>query len=116
METLRLQLQHLAKGQLPQVESLDAMLEAMPLIIAADGVTVPFRPHSKTPKGKIVWREVKVAILARLGQHQTKTGESVTRLHRRRLVAVLGDIDALKPRLQLEAFRQGKLISIQAAT
>jgi len=41
----------------------------------------PFRPSPKTPKGKIVWREVKIALLARLAKHQTKTKETVTRLH-----------------------------------
>lgn len=55
----------------------------MPLIIAADGVTVPFRPQPKTAKGRIVWREVKIALLARLGKCQTKTGTTVTRLHQR---------------------------------
>ena len=65
----------------------------MPLLIAADGVTGPFRPQPKTSKGKIVWREVKVALLTRLGKHQTQ--------------AVLGDINYLQPRLQLEALRQG---------
>ena len=68
---------------------------------------MPFRPQTQTPKGKIVWREVKVALLARLGKRQTKRGETITRLHRRRLVAVLGNIDDLQPRLQLEALRQG---------
>jgi len=53
-----------------------------------------------------VWREVKIALLARLAKHQTKTKETVTRLHQRWLVAVLG-IDALKPRLQLVALKQG---------
>ncbi len=37
----------------------------------------------------------------------TKNGQEVLRLERRRLVAVLGDIDALSPRLWLEAVRQG---------
>jgi hypothetical protein len=59
-ETLQLQLQCLADGKLPQVESLCETLEAMPLIIAADGVTVPFRSQAKTPKGKITWREIKL--------------------------------------------------------
>jgi hypothetical protein len=36
-----------------------------------------------------------------------RTGQRVTRLVQRRLVAVVGDIDALKPRLWLEALRQG---------
>ena len=57
--------------------------------------------------GKIRWREVKVGVLARISQHRTRTGQVVTRLTQRRLVAVLGDIDALKPRLWLEALRQG---------
>ena len=42
-------------------------LEQMPLIIGADGVMLPMRPMKKTPKGKTIWREVKVAILTRLG-------------------------------------------------
>lgn len=106
MQTLNLQLQHLADGQSPKLESLDKTLEEMPLIIAADGVTVPFRSQFKSPQGKIVWQEVKVALLTRVSHYQTKTGETVTRLHQRRLVAVLGNIDDLKLRLQLEAFRQ----------
>jgi hypothetical protein len=68
---------------------------------------VPFRPAAGAPRGKIRWREVKVGVLARIGQHRTRTGQVVTRLTQRRLVAVLGDIDALKPRLWLEALRQG---------
>lgn len=107
MQILNLQLQHLADGQLPKLELLDKTLEEMPLIIAADGVTVPFRPHPKTPKGLVVWREVKLILLTRFGNHQTQTGKTVSRLYQRRLVAVLGDIDDLKPRLQLEALRQG---------
>jgi hypothetical protein len=70
---------------------------------------VPFRPEGGNPKGRIRWREVKVAVLARLGSHTTRHGEHVTRLKRRRLVAVLGDIDALSPRLWLEALRQDVL-------
>jgi hypothetical protein len=113
MQQLKLQLQQLAQGQHPQVESLGEVLKAMPLIIAADGVTVPFRPYPKTLKEKIVWREVKVALFARLGNHQTKTGETRTQLYQRRLVASLGDIDHLKPRLQLEALRQGMTTASQ---
>ncbi len=107
MKYLQLQLQQFADGKLPKAESLDAMLLTMPLIIAADGVTVPFRRQPKSPKGKVLWQEVKIALLTRLGRHQTKTRETITRLHQRRLVAVLGDIDDLKLRLQLEALRQG---------
>ena len=50
---------------------------------------------------------IKVGVLARLCQHRTRTGKVVTRLHQRRVVAVLGDIDALRSRLWLEAVRQG---------
>ena len=109
------QLQDANAGKTVQIEALDSTLEAMPLIIAADGVTVPFRPQPKTAKGKIVWREVKVALLARLGKHQTQAGENVTRLYQRRFVAVLGSIDDLKPRLQLEAKRQGVETAPQVA-
>ena len=48
-------------------------------------------------------------MLARLGQHRTRLGQVVTRLHPRRLVAVLGDLKALTPRLWAEAVRQGLL-------
>lgn len=113
IEQLKIQLQQLEDGQLPPLPSLDATLAAMPLVIAADGVTVPFRPQPKTPKGKIVWREVKVALLVRLSQYQNRTNEMVTRLHQRRLVAVLGDIDALQPRLRLEALRQGMTTALK---
>lgn len=109
------QVEDFSQQETVQLEARDPTLEAMPLIIAADGVTVPFRPQPKTAKGKIVWREVKVALLARLGKHQTQTGENVTRLHQRRFVAVLGSIDDLKPRLYLEAVRQGLKTAPQVA-
>jgi hypothetical protein len=49
-----------------------------------------------------VWCWVQLA-----GQHRPRTGPCVTRLQQRRLVAVVGDIERLKPRLWLEALRQG---------
>ena len=69
-------------------ESLDEVTAAVELAIAADGVMVPFRPQPKTPKGKTQWREVKVGLLVRLGSRLTRAGTQVTRLLRRRLVAV----------------------------
>jgi hypothetical protein len=42
-----------------------------------------------------------------VGQHRTRTGQVLTRLHQRRLVAVCGDSDALKARVWFEAVRQG---------
>jgi len=109
MERLAHQLEQLDRGQLPAVEPWDEATSALPLLIGADGVMVPFRPEGGSPKGHTRWREVKVAVLARLGRHTTRNGEAVTRLKRRRLVAVLGDIEALNPRLWLEALRQDVL-------
>ena len=94
-------------GHDPTPEPLTEVQAALPLALGADGVMVPFRPEAGTPRGKIRWREVKVGVLARLCPHHTRTGQRVTRLAQRRLVAVLGDMDARKPRLWLEALRQG---------
>jgi hypothetical protein len=107
IETLQEHLHALAQGDLPTPEPLTADLAAAPLVLGADGVMVPFRPTGGQPTGKTQWHEIKVGVLARLGQHCTRTGKVVTRLHHRRLVAVLGNVDALKPRLWLEAVRQG---------
>jgi hypothetical protein len=107
LETLQERLEALVQGDLPAPEALAADLAAAPMVLGADGVMVPFRPSGGQPTGKTRWHEIKVGVLARLGQHRTRTGKVVTRLHHRRLVAVLGDIDALTPRLWLEAVRQG---------
>jgi hypothetical protein len=106
---LNVQLVALGQGILPDQEAMEANTEAWPLLIGADGVMVPFRPAGGNPEGKTVWREVKVGILARLAERVTKAGKRVTQLKQRRLVAVLGDIDTFKPRLWLEAVRQGVL-------
>jgi hypothetical protein len=107
------ELQAGAVGELPAVEPREAELEALPLVLGADGVRVPFRPNPRTAKGKTRWREIKVAILARLGARLTRHGTRVTRLCQRRLVAVLGTIDDLTPRLWLEAVRQGVRTAVQ---
>ncbi len=106
MSDLDRQLQQLTEGLEPTAEPLDPQFADLPLVIAADGVSVPFRSQSGTAKGKIRFREVKLAVLARLRHHHTRQGKLVTRLHQRCFVAVLGDINALRPRLQLEALRQ----------
>ena len=97
------QLEQYLQGESMPTESLDEVTAALRLAIAADGVMVPFRPQPKTPKGKTQWREVKVGLLVRLGSRLTRAGTHVTRLLRRRLVAVLGDIDTFIPLIQLEA-------------
>ena len=107
MEQLQEQLSAVADGDLPPEEPLEAELAALPLVMGADGVMAPLRPEGGQATGKTRWREIKVGVLARLGQHRTRTGQAVTRLHHRRVVAVLGDMDALKPRLWREAVRQG---------
>lgn len=107
MAQLADELETLAAGTLPPAELLTAELAALPLVMGADGVMVPFRSQPGTPKGKTRWREIKVAILARLGERLTRQGKRVTHLCQRRLVAVLGTIDDLTPRLWLEAVRQG---------
>jgi hypothetical protein len=107
MERLHADLATVAQGHEPTPEPLAAERAALPLALGADGVMVPFRPEGGKSQGKIRWREIKVGVLARLGQHRTRTGHLVTRLHQRRLVAVLGDIEMLAPRLWLEALRQG---------
>jgi hypothetical protein len=107
MEQLHTQLQAIDQGFPPPAEPLAPALVAAPLLIGADGVMVPFRPEGGQPRGKTAWHEIKVGVLARLGSHRTRTGKILPRLYQRRLVAVLGNIEALKPRVWLEAIRQG---------
>jgi hypothetical protein len=107
MERLQAHVQAVATGDVPPEEPLAAELVSAPLVMGADGVRVPFRPQGGQPTGKTRWREIKVGVLARLRPHRTRTGTVVTRLHQRRVVAVLGDIEALQARLWLEALRQG---------
>jgi hypothetical protein len=109
MEHLQEDLAAVAQGHGPMPEPLTAERAALPLALGADGVLVPFRPAAGAPTGKTRWREIKVGVLARLSQQRTRTGQVVTRLAQRRLVAVLGDIEMLTPRLWLEAVRQGIL-------
>jgi len=107
MNRLEQELEALQDGEAPQEEEIEAAVAALPLLIGADGVMVPFRPDGGKPNGRTIWREVKVAVLARLGQRVTRAGKQVTQLVQRRLVAVQGSIDDLDPRLWLEATRQG---------
>lgn len=107
MSILQSQLEALDRGQEPQEEALETELKSAPLAFSADGVMVPFRPHSDDNRGKTKWREIKVGVLARLERYTTRSGQVVTRLRHRRLVAVLGEIEVFKPRFWLEALRQG---------
>jgi hypothetical protein len=107
METLQEHVHALAHGDLPAPEALAADRAAAPWVRGADGVRVPFRPTGGQPTGKTRWQAINVGVVARLGPHRTRTGKVVTRLHPRRLVAVLGGVDALQPRWWLAAVRQG---------
>ncbi len=100
------QLEQQEQGQFIAPEPLSESVAALALAISADGVMVPMRPQPKSPKGKIVWREVKVAILARLGKRFTRAGKEVPQFRHRRLVAVLGGLESFIPVLKLEAHRQ----------
>jgi len=112
---LEAELARVAAGGQVAREHMEAVIVPLLMLIGADGVHVPFRPHGGSPGGKTVWREVKVGILARLDERLSRTGRTVTALRQRRLVAVLGDIDALAVRLKLEALRQGLATAPRAA-
>ena len=107
MKSLEAELEALATGDLPEVEAMSAEIAAQTLLMGADGVMVSFRPQAKTAEGKTKWREVKVSIFARLGKVRTRAGKLIPRLHRHRVVAVLGDIDDLSERMWLESLKQG---------
>lgn len=104
---LEAELSALKEGKLPETEAMNAEEMAQTLLTGADGVMAPFRPQEKTAAGKTKWREVKVAIFARLEKRRTRSGKTTTRLHRHRVAAVLGDVDALSERMWLEALKQG---------
>jgi hypothetical protein len=106
MAQLDEELKRLAQGERPAPEALTSEMAALPLMLGADGVKVPFRPDGGHPGGAIAWREVKVGVLARFCHRVQESGKHVFVLKRRRVVAVLGAIEALKPRLWLEALRQ----------
>jgi hypothetical protein len=107
MAALQAQLHAVAAGDLPAAAPLAAAVAALPLVLGADGVMVPFRPAGGDPRGKTAWHAVKVGILARVGHYRTRTGQVVVRLRQRRVVAVVGGIEALQQRLWLAALRQG---------
>jgi hypothetical protein len=113
LSNLELELAAFEQGKLPEPEALCDELQRLTLAICADGVMVPFRPHNKTPKGTTQYREVKVGLLARFKQRLTKTNQQVTQLCHKRVVAVLGDLDAFMPRITWEAHRQSMTTAVQ---
>ncbi|MCP5100411.1 MAG: ISKra4 family transposase, partial [Chloroflexi bacterium] len=89
--------------------NLPVLWEKLVLAVGADGVMVPFRPNGGSPEGAARWREVKVGIVAWLKETTTASGKRVMRPVQRQVVAVLGDIDDLQPRLWMAAVGQGIL-------
>ena len=81
MNQLQQEMAEIASGQVPTPEPLAPTLAQMPLVIGADGVMVPMRPHQGQPNGSTKWREVKVGILVRLGHHLNRKGKEIVRLH-----------------------------------
>ncbi len=106
LDDLECQRQAQAQGEAVPKDILTECLSALPLVVGADGVMVGFRPTKQSPKGKTQWQEIKVAILARLGQRLNRADESLPQLLHRRVVAVLGNVDTFIPLLQLEAMKQ----------
>jgi hypothetical protein len=100
------------KDKLPDAEQIEAKIAQLPLLIGGDGVMVPFRPNEGNPEGKTVWQEVKVGILTRLGKRITGKGKEVSVTVRRRMVAVLGNIDAFKSRMWLASVKEGILEAV----
>lgn len=97
------------KDKLPDADEIAAKVAQLPLLIGGDGVMVPFRPNKGNPEGKTAWQEVKVGILTRLGKRITSKGKEVSVTVRRRMVAVLGNIEAFKSRMWLASVKEGIL-------
>lgn len=97
----------LESGEMPDPEKIDPTISELPMVIGADGVFVPFRPEKNTPKGKTVWFEVKIGIIARIGKRINSKGKEISYIARKRLVAILGDIKKFKPQLLLLSIKEG---------
>lgn len=106
MKALENELIALQEGEIIEPEAIDANIAQLPLLIGGDGVFVPLRPNEGSPEGKTKWKEVKVGIFARLRTYINARGREVSRLVRRRLVAVLGNKDEFKQRMELESKKQ----------
>ena len=97
----------LETGNSPVTENLDKSILNLPMIIGGDGVFVPFRPNNKSASGKTVWYEVKIGIISRIAKHINSKGKEISIIVRKRLVAVLGDINEFKSHLMLIAIKEG---------
>jgi hypothetical protein len=101
------ELKKLNDGVDPELRELDPDVAELPMVIGGDGVTVPFRPNEGSPKGKTKWCIVNVGIIARIGSKLTKTGKKISIIVRRRVIAVLDNINIFKNHMHLEALKEG---------
>ena len=72
IDSLNAELDSLARAKTFASESIDREVAQLPLLIGADGVMVPFRRETRSPKGATRWCEVNVGIVARLGVRQKR--------------------------------------------
>ena len=103
------ELENLNNGNNPEEEGIEPEVALLPMLIGGDGVMVPFRPVRGTAEGKTVWKEVKVGIIARITHKTTKKGKEISVTVRRRLTAVLGNINEFQSRLWLTSLKEGVL-------
>ena len=107
MAKLQNELERFERGEEPEEEKAVALTENLPMVAGADGVMVPFRPDGGNPEGKTVWLEVKVGIVARIGERINRKGEKVSVVVRKRVAALLGKIDEFKRFLWLLSVKEG---------
>lgn len=105
-EALESELLALQQGEPIDLEATDASIAQLALLIGSDGIFVPLRPNGGSPEGKTEWKEVKVGIFARLKRYINTKKRDVTRLMKRRLVAVLGNKDEFSQQMELESKKQ----------
>ena len=103
---LESELKNLSESGLVDNVEIDKKVVDLLMAIEGDGVLVPFRPNGGLPDGKRQWREVKVGIIARLGEKLTHKGAIVKIIVRKRVVAVLGTIEEFKNRIKLMALKE----------
>jgi hypothetical protein len=106
MARLAKELENLRSGGEVELEPMAPEIGALPMAIGADGVNVPFRPDGGSPKGKTKFQQIKIGLVSRIKKFFNKLGKPVTKIERKRVVAVLGSIEELRDRLWLEALKQ----------
>jgi hypothetical protein len=106
IEQLSKELDTYQSGDAIVPDAMSAEMLQLTCLMGADGVFAPFRPNGGDPRGKVVWKEIKVGVITRLKQRVNRQGERVTELVQRKLVAVLGDVSMIAQRLFLESHKQ----------